>query len=518
MASNIGTHIQAVGAAWLMTSLDPSPDMVALVYSSTALPVLVFALLSGAVADIFDRRVLMLVAQGLALTASVVMAVLAYSDVITPWTLLALTFLLGCATALHGPSWQASVGEQVPREDLPSAVALNSMGFNAARAVGPAVGGAIVAAAGSSATFLVNAFSYLGLIVVLARWRPQQTRHTLPREPLWSAMGAGLRYARMAPLVRTVLARALVFGLAGSSIWALMPLVAREVLRKGPGTYGLLLGALGVGAVFGAFSSTAIRRRVSVEGLVRGCAGAFAVGSMIVAASTSLPLTLASLLVVGGAWVLTLSSLNASVQMAAPRWVVGRAMSLFQMCIFGGMAAGAWAWGQLADATTLRTALAVSGVAMLGTILIGVRRRLPDLENLDLSPLRGEFNPNIPFEPDPRSGPVVITIEYRVRLEHAGEFTAAMREKRRIRQRDGAQRWTLLHDLSDPEAWIERFQTPSWTEHLRQRKRVTLADRDIEARVRAFHCGDQPPRVRRFLENRSAATPSTPVELSSPFI
>lgn len=523
MASNIGTHIQAVGAAWLMTSLSSSPQMVALVYSSTALPVLVFALLSGAIADIYDRRILMLLAQSLALTVSTTMAVLAYTHAITPWLLLGMTFLLGCATALHGPSWQASVGEQVPREDLPGAVALNSMGFNVARAVGPAVGGAIVAAAGSSATFLVNAFSYLGLIVVLATWRPQRTASALPREPLWSAMRAGLRYARMAPLVRTVLVRALAFGVAGSSIWALMPLVARQALGRGPGTYGMLLGALGVGAVVGAFSSTAIRRRLSVEGLVRRCAIAFALGVFVVAASPSLPLTLAALLIVGGAWVLTLSSLNASVQMAAPRWVVGRAMSLFQMCIFGGMAGGAWAWGHLADEIGLRTALAVSGATMLGTILIGLRRRLPDLQNLDLSPLREHSDPQIPFDIDPRSGPVVITIEYRVPLDQARAFTIAMREKRRIRQRDGAQRWTLVQDLSDPELWVERFQSPTWTEHLRQRKRVTFADHEIEARVRAFHRGDQPPQVRRFLENRSMARsagvqPAGGIELSSPFI
>lgn len=494
----MGTMIQAVGAAWLMTSISSSAQMVALVQSSAALPVLIFALLSGAVADLYDRRAVMLLAQSVALAGSVVLAALAFMHLVTPWLLLAFTFLVGCGVALNGPAWQASVGEQVPREDLAGAVALNSMGFNIARALGPAIGGAIVAAVGAAANFVVNALSYVGLIGVLLGWRRKPLENPLPREPLGSAMIAGLRYARMAANIRGVLFRTFLFGVGASAVWALLPLVARETLGRGAGTYGLLLGALGLGAVAGAFASAALRRRLSVEALVRWSAAAFALAAFTAGISTFLSLTFAVMLLGGAAWVLTLSSFNVSIQMAAPRWVVGRLMSLFQMSLFGGMAVGSWGWGRLTETITLGPSLALSAGAIVLTIAVGWRRPLPDVNEHDLSPLRML---DAAIASAPGRGAVITCVEYRVRPEDAEAFVQAIREKGRIRRRDGARRWSLLHELSDPELWVERFHVSDWGEHLRLRSRPTLADREAEERVRAFHVGPGPARVRRFLEH-----------------
>lgn len=259
LASNFGGLIQAVGAAWLMTSISQSVNMVALVQASTSLPIMLFSLVSGALADNFDRRRIMLVAQSFMLAVSALLTVCAYYGIVTPWLLLIFTFLLGCGTALNNPSWQASVGDMVPRDDLPAAVALNSMGFNLTRSVGPAIGGAIVAAAGAAAAFAANTLSYFAILFALARWKPVAPENRLPRETLGRAVSAGLRYVAMSPNIGKVLVRGFAFGLSASAILALLPLVARDLVGGGPLTYGVMLGAFGVGAIGGALLSARLR-------------------------------------------------------------------------------------------------------------------------------------------------------------------------------------------------------------------------------------------------------------------
>src|SRR3954453_4206497 len=299
LVSNFGSLIQGVGASWLMTSIAPSADMVALVQAASSLPIMLFSLLAGAAADLWDRRNIMLVAQAAMLLISAALSFLAYLGLVTPWLLLGLTFLLGCGAALYGPAWQSSVGEQVPRDVLPAAVALNSLGFNIARTVGPAIGGSVVAAASAQAAFLLNALSYIGLIVVLLTWKRPAVPSPLPPENVGAAMAAGLRYVRLSPTIRTVLVRSLAFGLCGSAVWALMPLIARDLVGGGPLTYGLLLGAFGAGAVAGALVSTGLRERYAPEGVVSGATLGFAGASVFVAHSPFLVLTLAALLVGG---------------------------------------------------------------------------------------------------------------------------------------------------------------------------------------------------------------------------
>jgi MFS family permease len=510
MASNFGGMIQSVGASWMMASISPSAEMVALVQASVTLPIMLLALVAGALADTFDRRRMMLAAQSFMLLVSAALAACAWAGLITPWLLLLFTFLIGCGTALNSPAWQASVGDMVPRVDLPGAVSLNSMGFNIARSLGPALGGAIVAAAGAAAAFALNAVSYLGLVAVLARWRPQRPTRALPRETLGGAIVAGLRYVAMSPALLVVLARSSVFGIAASAVPALMPLIARDVVGGGPLAYGLLLGSFGIGAVAGALGSAWIRRLVSSEGIVRLACIAFAAAAAIAALSPFLPLTMAGLLLAGGAWVMALSTFNVTVQLRSPRWVVARALSLYQMSAFGGMALGSWMWGRVAEGEGIEAALIGAGAVQLVCALAGFKLSLPPAGDLDLDPLREWTAPATDVPVEPRTGPVVVTIEYRIRPRDARRFLAAMAERRRVRRRDGALHWTLLRDLSDRTIWIERYHTPTWLDYIRHNNRITKADAYIPESLRALHCGDAPPIVRRMIERQPTRMPVAP--------
>ena len=507
-ASSLGGLVQSVGASWLMLSLAKSADMVALVQASTSLPIMLLSLLAGAMADNLDRRRVMLGAQVFMFVVSIALATCAWAGLLTPWLLLSFTFLIGCGAAFNAPAWQASVGDMVPRAELAHAVSLNSMGFNIARSIGPAIGGAIVAAAGAAAAFAVNALSYIGLIVVLARWKPEAMPNPLPREPLRTAINAGVRYVMLSPALLTVMLRSVVFGFGASSVMALMPLVAKHLVGGGPLTYGLLLGAFGVGAVLGALGSARLRRMLSTESLVRAASVVFAGAAAATAASGNLWATMTTLLLAGASWVLALSTFNVSVQLSAPRWVVARAVSLYQMAAFGGIAAGAWTWGAVAERHSLAHAFYAAAIVLLACAAMGLRFRLAQSEAINLEPLRQWSEPNTIVPVDARTGPVVITIEYRIREADLFAFLAAMAERGRIRRRDGARQWALLRDLNDSELWIERYKTPTWADYVRLNHRITQNDAYIPARLRELHRGPEPPQVRRMIERQTSA-PST---------
>ncbi len=505
--ANVGGLIQSVGAAWMMISIAESADMVALVQASVSLPTMLLALVAGATADSLDRRKVMLAAQIFMLIVSVALMTCAWTGLITPWLLLLFTFLIGCGLAFNAPAWQASVGDMVPRSDLPSAVALNSMGFNIARSIGPAIGGAVVAAVGAAATFAINALCYIPLIAVLARWRRPDNPNRLPRETLGVAIGAGIRYVAMSPRIRAVLVRAFVFCVGAGAVMALMPLIAKELIRGGPLTYGLLLGAFGAGAVTGAVGNARVRARLSTEAIVRSACLAFAVAAAIAALSTSLLATMSMLFVTGAGWLLTLSTFNVAVQMSAPRWVVARALSIYQMSAFGGLAAGSWLWGAVAESESISTALLTSSVVLIACAALGRWIPLAQSGDLNLEPLRPWREPSTAVPIVERSGPIVVTIEYLIREEDGVEFLKAMNERRRIRRRDGARNWRLLRDLSDPRVWIERYETPTWLDYIRHNSRMTQHDAIVPQRLRELHCGTEPPRVRRLIERESAAMP-----------
>lgn len=506
LVSNFGGLIQSVGASWMMTSIAGSADMVALVQASTTLPIMLFSLVAGAMADNLDRRQIMLVSQCFMLLVSLALAGVAWAGWVSPWLLLAFTFLIGCGSAFNGPAWQASVGDMVPRADLPGAVALNSMAFNIARSLGPAIGGAIVAAAGAATAFAANAVSYLGLILVLARWRPERPARLLPRESLGVAMAAGVRYAAMSPGIRAVLARSAIFGLGASAVPALMPLMARDLIAGGALTYGLLLGAFGLGAVAGAFVSGRVRSRFTNEAIARLAALLFALAGMAAGFSHSAPLTMTALLVAGASWVLALSTFNLTVQLSAPRWVVGRALSLYQMAAFGGMALGSWSWGETADQWGIAAALAAAAMLQLAGVIAGFWISLPQTGGLNLD-LRDWREPETAVQIEPRSGPVVVTIEYRIAQADIVEFLTAMAERRRIRRRDGARHWTLLRDLGDPELWVERYHTPTWLDYVRHNQRRTQTDAINSERLLALHIGPAKPVVHRMIERQTGSLP-----------
>ncbi|HET9447992.1 MAG TPA: MFS transporter [Steroidobacteraceae bacterium] len=510
LLSNFGSLIQSVGASWMMLSIAPSADMVALVQASTALPIMLLSLVAGAMADNMDRRKVMVSAQIFMLVVSAALAVCAWAGLIGPWTLLLFTFAIGCGSAFFAPAWQASVGDMVPRTEVPGAVVLNSMGFNIARSLGPAIGGAIVAAAGAAAAFAVNAASYIALLVVLARWRRPPRTEALPSESLGIAMAAGVRYVTMSPHIRTVLLRSAIFGFGAISILALLPLVAKHLVSGGPLTYGLLLGAFGVGAVSSALSAARLRDRLSTEAIVRWAGCTLALAAVIVAASTFLALTMFALLLAGAGWVLSLSTFNVSVQLSAPRWVVARALSLYQMAAFGGMAAGSWTWGEAAADIGITFALLISAGVVLAGVVLGRWAPVLQAGELNLDPLRAQLwnAPTTAVPVDARTGPVVITIEYIIDEPDAEEFLHRMAERRRIRRRDGARNWRLLRDLSDPRVWIERYETPTWLDYIRLNNRPTQDDASIPERLRALHRGSESPRVRRTIERQTSSSPA----------
>ncbi len=503
LASNFGGLVQAVGAAWMMTTLSQSQSMVALVQTSITLPIVIFSLMAGVFADNFDRRRVMLIAQVFMLFVSVTLALLAFGGLLTPWLLLAFTFMIGCGTALHNPSWQASMGDIVSREELPAAVSLNSMGFNLMRSIGPAAGGAIVAIAGAAAAFAVNALSYVAIIGALWFWRPAKQQRSLPREPMGSAFSAGIRYVAMSPNLLKVIFRAFLFGLSAIAMLALLPVVVKELLGQGALVYGILLGCFGVGAVFGALLNAKLRARFLNEHLTRTAFLVFAISSTTLAISPNYIISGAALFLAGGSWVVAMSLFNVTIQLSTPRWVVGRALALYQTGAFGGMAAGSWIWGATAENIGADKAMMAAALVLLFGALIGARVPLPDFANLNLDPLNNFKEPPLRLDLKQRSGPIMIMVDYEIAQEDVPDFLTAMAERRRIRIRDGAQQWSLLRDLENPDIWTETYHVPTWVEYVRHHERRTHADAESFDRLLALHRGKQRPKVHRMIERQA---------------
>ena len=499
LLSNLGLLIQGVGAAWAMTQMTSSADMVALVQTALMLPIMLISMPAGAIADMYDRRIVALVSLSIGLAGATALSVLAWLGHITPQILLAFCFIVGSGMALFGPAWQSSVSEQVPAETLPSAVALNGISYNIARSFGPAIGGIVVATAGAVAAFAANAVLYIPLLVVLFLWRRTSEPSRLPRERLHRAMVSGARYIANSPSIRIVLARTLVTGVIGGSVSALMPLVARDLLHGGAQTYGIMLGAFGMGAVIGALNIAEVRKRMSGEAAVRACALCMAGAIAAVALSREPVLTAAALVVAGAVWMLAVALFNIGVQLSAPRWVAGRSLAAFQASIAGGIAIGSWGWGRLTDAAGVETALLVSAALMLVSPLLGLWLRMPPVgaRNEDAEILA---DPEVRLPLTGRSGPLVVEIEYRVDQESARAFHNVMQEVQLSRQRNGAYGWSIARDIADPELWTERYHCPTWLDYLRQRNRSTQSERALHQRAIGFHLGPDPIRVRRMLE------------------
>ena len=499
LLSNLGLLIQAVGAAWAMTQMASSADKVALVQTALMLPVMLIAMPAGAIADMYDRRIVALVSLSIAFSGATLLTVLTWLGLLNPQILLALCFVVGTGNALFGPAWQSSVSEQVPTETLPSAVALNGISYNIARSVGPAIGGVVVAAAGAVAAFAANAVLYLPLMVVLFLWERISEPSRLPREQLNRAIVSGVRYITNSPPIKIVLTRTFVLGLIGGSVLALMPLVARDLLHGGAQTYGIMLGAFGMGAVVGALNISTVRKQMSGESAVRACALSMGGAIAAIAVSREPVLTAAALVVAGSAWMLGVALFNIGVQLSAPRWVAGRSLAAFQASISGGIALGSWGWGHLTDAAGVEIALLVAAGLMLASPLLGLVLRMPRVGARDEDAEILE-DPEVQLLLTGRSGPLVVEIEYRVAQDNARAFHNVMQDVQLSRQRNGAYGWSIARDIADPELWTERYHCPTWFDYLRQRNRPTQSERALHQSAIDFHIGPEPVRIRRMLE------------------
>ena len=500
LVSNLGGLIQNVGAGWLMTSLSDSPIMVALVQGSVTLPLAVLSLLGGVFADNYERRSVMIGAQVFMLVMSGLLAALSYGNYLGPWGLLFFTFIIGCGGAMNQPSWQASVGDLVPREHLSQAVMLNSMGFNLMRSAGPALGGVIVALFGAPIAFVINAVTYLPVVGVLFDWRPEREPDPLPREPIGTALYAGLRYASLSADHLRIMFRAAVFGLAAVAALAIMPLIAHDLLHGTAVTYGALLASFGLGAVGSALSMYRLRQRFSTEAIVRVSFVLMALGLAALGRAPSVWPAGAAACCCGAAWQSAMSLFNVSAQLSTPRWVLGRIISLQQVFTFSGMTVGSYVWGRLATEFDIGMSLDVAAVLCVVGAMLGLVLYLPDGERSGLDP-EGQFTPPVPMLGiTMQSGPIKVSVEYTITEERTEEFLTLMEMRRVIRLRDGAQSWSLYRDLIRPELWHETYRVPTWAAYLRHMARRTAADSANYRQLLELHSGEEPPVARRWIE------------------
>ncbi|MCA1648040.1 MAG: MFS transporter [Chloroflexi bacterium] len=491
--SNVGTWMQNVGGTWLMTELTPSPVLVALMQTATSLPIFLAGLPAGALADLVDRRKLLLLAQTWMLIVAGALGGLTLVGLMNPWLLLAFTFALGLGSAFNAPAWQAIIPEVVRGRRMPAAVALESAGFNLARAVGPAAGGLIVAWIGPGANFMLNAASFLATIVVLYRWKRIRRTSHLPAERLLSATRAGLRYAQHAPELHAVLVRTVAFMLCASALWALLPLVARRELALPSSGYGALLASLGLGAVAAAGLLPRLRDRFSADLRVGGASLIFGLATLALGYIPNLVLLCAIMATAGVAWMVVTSGLNVMVQSCAPNWVKARALGTYLLVFQGTLAVGSLAWGFVAEHFGDTPTLTAAAAGLVVGVAATWRWPLGAAERVDLRPLQILPAPHVADAPAPEEGPVLVTAEYRVDVDKAGEFVFCMRQLGRVRRRDGAMRWGLFRDPAEAGRYVESFVLESWADYLRQVERTTLADRAIDAEARSFLAdGDEP--------------------------
>lgn len=497
--SNLGIQIQGVGAAWAMTQMTSAADMVALVQTALLLPFMLISMPAGAIADMYDRRIVALVSLGISLAGVTALAALAFFSLVTPGLLLAFCFVVGCGMALMVPAWQSSLSEQVPASQIPAGVALNSIGYNIARSVGPATGGLVVGIAGSVAAFALNAILYLPLIRALYRWKRISEPSRLPPENLGRSIVSGVRYIVNSPGIIVLLTRSLVLGTLGASLIALMPFIARDLLHGGAGTYGVILSAFGLGSVIGAINQTHVKMRMSDEAIIGVCAPSMGAAILVAAISSNAAITAIALVMAGSVWIIAWNVFNLGVQLSVPKWVAGRSLAAYQATATGGVAIGSWGWGHLTDVVGVQRALIAAACLMLSSALIGIWFRMPSIGTRNEE---GEMleHPAALLPLTMESGPVVVEIEYRVAQANACAFYKSTHEVRQFRQRNGAYAWSIACDISDPELWTERFHCPTWLDYLRQRNRSTKSERALDDQLLAFHIGPEPVRVRRMLE------------------
>ena len=500
----VGTWLQNTGAGWLMTSLDPNPMVVAMVQAATILPVFLLALPGGALADIIDRRLFLIAAQVLTMLAASALAILTLLHETTAWSLLGFTFLIGVGSALTAPAWNASVPELVPRWDLVQAVALNGIGFNLARAVGPALAGFLVALAGSGLTFSLFALTFPAVIFTLLLWRRRPHAGGLPREHLVSAMRAGMRFVQNTPAMRFAMLRAFVYSIPAAAPWALLPLVVREQLHLGAGMYGVILGLMGVGGVSSGMLLPRLRGHFSRSAIVLGASLCSCAGVAVLGLSRHWLPASGGMLLFGLGWVAAYSTLQAAAQLSAPPWVRARSLAIYQLAQNGALTLGSFGWGWLGGMVGLSATLLVAAVtgALLAVLVRGFT-----LDHIARTLPRDTMPPPQPEAPAPElvsvlssaHGRVMEMLHYRVRPDEREAYLEAMEQVRLVRGRTGALVWQLYEDVAHPEGWLEVWSVENWTDHLREITRLSTEDRAPLARVAVFQRDGATPLPARYL-------------------
>lgn len=493
VVSNIGYWMYSAALGWLMTSLDPSPLMVALVQVATALPMCLFVLPAGALADIVDRRKLLIGGELMVAAFSVTLAILVSLQLVTPLSLLVFAFLVVCGSAIDAPAWEAVVPQLVPKADLGPAVSANSAGVNLSRAVGPGLGGAVISLYGIMAPFWINALTNFGVVGAVLWWREPRSRvPRLPPEHLSNAVLMGLRYTRNNSPLRATLVRACVFGFFASAYWALLPLITREQIAGGAELYGLLLGTIGASAVACAFVLPRLHAVFGANGLAWIGTLGTVVATALYGLAGSPATAFAASVIAGACWIATLSSLNVSAQIALPDWVRGRGLAMFVMAFYAGLTAGSVVWGQVAGSVGLSDALFVAAIGALTSIPLTWRQKLETAAGLDLTPsMDGPVRIQAPtIEPD--RGPVLVTTQYDINPKHRTAFLSALNRLARERRRDGGYRWRTFEDPNVAGRFYETYLTDSWLELLRQQVRMTKADRPLLKAAERFQVNGAP--------------------------
>ncbi|ACP23040.1 putative MFS family transporter (plasmid) [Sinorhizobium fredii NGR234] len=498
IVGNTGSFIRDVASSWLVTDFSNAPAAVAAVQAAGTLPIFLLAIPAGVLSDILDRRKFLIIIQLLLAGASICLMLLSATGLQTITSLIALTFVGGIGAALMAPTWQAIVPELVPKQDLKGAVALNSLGINISRAIGPAVGGLLLAWFGAAFTYGVDVISYVFVIAALIWWRRVPDVDDGLSERFFGAFRAGLRYARASRELHVVLFRAAAFFAFSSSVWALLPLVARNLLGGDAGFYGILLGAVGAGAIAGALVMPKLRAKLDADTLLLGSALVTAAVMGGLSFAPARWIAILALLALGAAWITALTTLNGTAQSILPNWVRGRSLAVYLTVFNGAMTAGSLAWGAVAEIAGVPTTLVLGAV---GLAVAGLVFHLVKLPKGDADLVASNHWPEpltaAPVERD--RGPVLVTIEYRVDESDRSDFLKALAKLSGERRRDGAYGWGVTEDAADPQRIVEWFMVESWAEHLRQHRRISKADADVQQQVRRFHRGPEAPVVNHLL-------------------
>ena len=515
MGSNIGNAMHEVGALWLMTNLTQSPLMVALIQTSTALSMVLLSLFAGGLAVVVDRRKLLLITQGYMFIVALTLAFLTIGELITPTTLLLLTFMLGSGAAISIPSSISITLDMVSKPEIPATITLGGVSLNMGRAVGPAIFGFIIASlANPGFVFILNALSFIGLIIVLSRWHPSQEKRNMPAEHIVGAMKAGVRYLIRAPAVQSVIIRSISFTIFGAALFALLPSLMRYELGFDSLEFGFMLGSLGTGAIIGGtLILPYLREKISAEWHFFGAIILFAAVMILLASSNDFIFLLGVMFTGGIAWIIVVATLNVSMHKANPKWVGARSLATHTTIFQGGLAAGSVIWGSVAANIDERTALIIAAIGLGLGLLTGLKFKLiGDIQSKSIKESASMYwsSPIMFFEPSLEAGPVLVKIEYKIDNEGQqqqqnnknillNDFLISLKDLSKIRKRDGAIQWGVYRDGTDPHIFIENFVVESWAEHLRQHERLTAADIEILDKVRSFHIGDKPPVVTHYV-------------------